>query len=111
MEWERAIAARVRQIIVEAAGGWPISYHEWVRTAEKFGLEIVRVRGQLSFGACLLDDLIAVDVRGSEAQLCRWIAHEITESVLRSDHGWPVCVPFDSHDHYHRIALLVESGE
>lgn len=102
--------ARLVRANLEAAnrGAYPATTDEWYDVARRLGVS-VRCVAQLSFGGCLLDDLV-IHGAGTPEQVARWMAHELAEERLRSECEPPYVLPAAGcRDHYHAIARLVET--
>lgn len=110
MPYRRYLADRCVRTICHANGGaWPSTLMEWRRVCRRFNITLKLVRGCPGFTALLLDDLIIVRYSHDCGRVHPWIAHEVSEFLLRSDIAGPPCVvPFDADCHH--IARLAENG-
>ena len=108
-EWECYLEQLVIDCIVEAARGhMPSTAEGWTRVARRMGLKVHSL--QLSFGACLIEDLVIWNARRPELA-ARYIAHEVVEHILLSDHAGrpPVHQPHPCDTIAHRIALRIDA--
>lgn len=110
-DWRTLVAGRVLAIIHQANGGeHPANPTQWIRVARRLGLRVHLIRRQTSFAAALVDDLIFAKAV-ADPILCRYLAHEITEAILRRDCGEPLYLaPNSDRSELHRIARMVEQG-
>lgn len=100
------LAALVRERIIAANyQAWPSSVDEWHTVAARLGVSVAVLPGYVG-GAVLLDDLLLYG-SGTDEQVAKFFAHELSESRLRCE-----CeAPFILEDHEgacHRISQLLE---
>jgi len=100
------LAGEVYGLFLEMNRGlYPRSYDDWLRVAKRLGL---RVHRGPSFAPCLLDDLVIIGDPANDAEACRWLAHEIVEAALRSEHRPPLVIPGTCSAICHQVAELLE---
>ena len=88
----------------------PETPDDWHTVAERFCLCVCIERARSRQEGVLLDDLIVVRASPSPTLLCRRIAHEIIEYLLKSEWESPYRIGTgDTERERHRIARTVEN--
>jgi hypothetical protein len=109
--WSREVLHLLNELIHRANYNRPPhSADDWHTVAERFCLSVSIERVRSRQQGVLLDDIIVVRSSPRPTVICRRIAHEIAEYLLKSEWEAPYHVPVhDTEQERHRIARTVEN--
>ena len=109
--WNREVLHLLVEIIHRANYNRPpLTADDWHTVAERFCLQLSIERVRSRQEGVLLDDIITVRWHHHPAVVCRRIAHEIAEHLLKSEWEAPYHIPAQDTDRErHQIARTVEN--
>lgn len=107
--WNRAAAVEVSDILLARLyGRVPATVAEWVEAGERLGASIRFVDAGGEFrGQLLADGLVLVHQDRDPAIVCRVIAHELAEYLLRREVSAPINCGGNAAP-FHDVARIVE---
>lgn len=110
----RWIDDRLRGIIIDLIGRWPLQYVDWERCAKRLGLRVHLVppwmldHPAMKYDYALQRGHLAVPRITDTTQRSRWLAHEVFELLLGLEHLHPPIAYPPEWGSDHDVARAVE---